>query len=943
MKSICAFIFIVSLLSVNITPVHGQKLKQKLFKLNPFITDKDYQQGKIIIKLKPELRSLCTRDKVTDASLEKVFSVLKAGTVEKIFPNHHAPEKAINDNKEKLIDLSLIYEVNYSSGAPIEKAINLLMSTGKLIYAEPDYIYKPLYIPNDTGITCQYHLAMIRAYQAWDINQGDSNIVIGFTDTGCDVTHPDLTPRVAFNTADPINGIDDDNDGYVDNYNGWNTAQNNNDVSEPGNPHGTFVIGLACAQNDNTTDGAGVGFNTKFIPIRCSTNGASIINGELGIVYAADHNCIAVNCSWGGFGGSQFGQDAVNYATFNRNCLVVAAAGNNNNEVPFFPASYQHVLSVCGSNQTDNKWIGSSYGSLCDISTPGDNLCSILAGDPNVMPYSGGTSEAAPQAIGGAALVKKQFPSLNAMQIGEQLRATSDDIDTVAGNAQYFHKLGKGRMNLFRALSDTTAKSLRAFDISISDNNDDVFVLNDTLRISAVFTNYLAALSNLNITLTTSSPYITFINAAFNPGAMNSMQADSNRSNPFTVIVTGTPPANTRVYFTFNYSDGSYNDWQMIDLLVNVDYINIFINEVGTSMTSMGRLGFNDSGQSEGLGFIYRAPPTLLYGGGLVIGVNDSVTSDITIGNPPTTMNNDFVPVNRAQQIPSVVSDFDAVATFNDDSAAYPMGILVTHRAYAWMNPADSKYIFYDYVIRNTSVNNYAAIFVGLYADWDMTPINYGTNIAGYDAPRKLGWAHDTQPGGVFCGLKVLTPGGVNYYAFNNDGSNGSVNVYDGFTKLEKYQTMSAWSRMNTDTTDISMMLSNGPFTLNTGDSVHVAFALLASDSLSQLQLAADSAQAKFDYINTFVIENPPYAPEFSCYPNPFNDYCTIKISVGQREIIELTVYDVLGEKVISLWNGYAPPGTHTFHVFSSQLRKGIYFCEIKRAERRTVKKLVVQ
>jgi hypothetical protein len=558
------------------------------------------------------------------------------------------------------------------------------------------------------------------------------------------------------------------------------------------------------------------------------------------------------------------------------------------------------------------------------------------------MVYSGGTSEAAPQATAGAALVKKQFPTYTAMQIGEQLRITSDNIDTVPGNAVYAHKLGKGRMNLFRAVTDSNAKSVRAFDIDITDNNDNAFVLNDTLRISAVFTNYLKPLSNLNITLTTNSPYITFINSTFNPGAMNTLAADSNRSNPFTAIVTGTPPTNTPVYFDFNYTDGTYTDWQAIDLLVNVDYINIHVNEVGTSMTSKGRLGFNDNGQAQGIGFIYHTPPTLLYAGGLVIGVNDSMTSDITVGNPATVMNADFVPLVRAHPLPAVISDFDAETTFSDDSAAYPIGISVRHNSYVWISPPDSRYIIYDFMIHNTGTNNYSTLHAGLYADWDMTPVNYATNVGGYDAPRKLGWAHDTQPNGVFCGIKVLTAGGANGYAFNNDGSNGSVNIYDGFTKFEKYNSMSSWSRFNTDTTDVSLIVSNGPFVLNAGDSVRVAFALLASDSLSQMNGDADRAQLVFDSIVAGIKHPPTLTPQFVCYPNPFNDECIVTVTVTKNENATLEVYNVLGEKIISLFEGMFTSGNHTFHISASQLRKGIYFCVMKTQENVSVRKLIV-
>src|SRR5258706_1153558 len=907
------------------------------FKLPEKVTANDYEKGKIIFKLKPEFRS----SSIHDASLEKTFSSLKTKSVKKLFPNHQPPVTKRNADGQLLVDLSLIWQLNYDSGVPIEKAINVLMASGKLIYAEPSYIYKPLYIPNDTGFVIQYHLAKIHAIQAWDINQGDSTIVIGITDTGFDTSHPDLQPRIKYNTADPINGVDDDGDGYTDNYYGWNVATNDNDVYGPVPLHGTFVAGVACAQVDNITDGAGVGFNTKFLPIRCASNANSIVNGEAGIIYAADHNCIAVNCSWGGFGGSQFGQDAVNYATFNKNCLVVGAAGNNQDESPFYPASYENVLSIAGSDTADNRWTGSSFGCTCDISCPGDLIWSIAPAS-TIMIVSGGTSEAAPHATAAAALVKKQFPSLNALQIGERLRITSDNLDTVSGNAPYFHLLGKGRLNIFRALTDSVS-SARATGISITDNNDNAFVVGDTLRISALFTNYLSPLSNLTIMLSSSSPYISFLDSVFNPGAMNTLEADSNRSNPFRAVITGSPPVNTPVYFTFNYSDGTYTDWQCMKLLINVDYINITINEVGTSMTSKGRLGFNDGGQAQGIGFIYHQGPSLLYSGGTVIGVNDSMVSDITVGGPATSVLNDFIPTLRVrQEIPSVVSDFDAITIFEDDSATYPLGISVTHRARAWLASGHTKYIIYDYIIYNNSATNYNSLHIGLYADWDIPPPNYATNVEGFDAPRKLGWAHDTQAGGLFCGIKVLTPGGVNYYAFNNDGSNGSVGIYDGFTKQEKYQTMSSLTRLASDTTDVSMMISSGPFAVTGGDSVHIAFALLAADSLLQLQASADSAQQQFNSIGSGIPEHPVLADNFICFPNPATDFCTVQVTLSSYSNVELNLYSVLGEKVIEIFNGYQNAGSRQYNFDASRLGSGIYLCELKAAENRIVKKLVI-
>jgi hypothetical protein len=327
----------------------------------------------------------------------------------------------------------------------------------------------------------------------------------------------------------------------------------------------------------------------------------------------------------------------------------------------------------------------------------------------------------------------------------------------------------------------------------------------------------------------------------------------------------------------------------------------------------------------------------------MVVGVNDSLVSDITVGSPVTSTLNDFVPALRVrQEIPSVVSDFDAITIFADDSATYPLGICVTHRAHAWLAPFHTRYIIYDFVIHNNSAVNYNSLYAGLYADWDIPPPNYATNVEGFDAPRRLGWAHDTQACGLFCGIKVLTPGGVNYYAFNNSGSNGSVGIYDGFTKQEKYQTMSSLSRLASDTTDVSMMISNGPFNVAAGDSVHIAFALLASDSLVQLRASADSAQQKFNSIGSGIPEYPVLSDNFIIFPNPMTDFYTVHITLTAYGKVELNLYSVLGEKVATLFSGYQFAGSRQYNFDSSHLSSGIYLCELKAGEKRIIKKLVV-
>ncbi|MFM7901569.1 MAG: S8 family peptidase, partial [Bacteroidota bacterium] len=250
-----------------------------------------------------------------------------------------------------------------------------------------------------------------------------------------------------------------------------------------------------------------------------------------------------------------YGQDIVDYATFNKNSLVVAAAGNANNDALFYPASYRNVLSVTGTNNTDTKWSNSSYGTGIDLCAPGEAVYSTIF--DNNYSLSSGTSFASPIVAAAAALVKTQFPNYTPGQLGEQLRATSDNIYSIPGNANYQYQLGSGRLNMFRALTESP-KSVRMEDIVITDNNDNAFTGNDTLDMVVTLKNYLAPLQNLNVSLVSNNPGVAVINSGINPGSMATLANYTNGSVPFRAIVNPSVPFNTKVTFRLQFNDGAY-------------------------------------------------------------------------------------------------------------------------------------------------------------------------------------------------------------------------------------------------------------------------------------------------------------------------------------------------------------------------------------------------
>jgi len=799
------------------------------FRIPSHLTTDDFYQGKLVLKVKPSFGAQCRTSSVDLKVLDEAFRTISAFKTQKKFPNHRPPATERNANGDKLIDISTIYDVEFNSQIPVEKAINILLSTGTLEYAEPVYKMQLVYSPNDPDTASQYYLGLIRAYDAWDISKGDSVFTVGVTDTGTDLDHPDLAAGIQYNYNDPINGVDDDNDGYIDNFMGWDVGQNDNDPSVDV-VHGSFVCGLAGAVTDNGVGIAGTGFNVRYLPVKISNNGALTAAYE-GIVYAADHACTVINCSWGSFASSQLGQDIVDYATFNQNSLVIGASGNSNNDAPFYPASYKNVFSVTGTNNTDTKWSNSSYGSFVDISAPGEGIYSTIF--DNNYSFSSGTSFAAPIVAAAAALIKSTFAFYTPGQLAEQLRATADDIYSVPGNAAYVNQLGKGRLNLYRALTESP-KSVRMEDVAITDNNDDAFTGNDTLSIVVYLKNYLMTLQNLNVNLSCNHPGINIISNSINPGFMGTLSTADNISNPFLAIIDPSVPFNTKVVFTLNFTDGAYTDWQQFELVVNVDYINVLVNDVGTTITSKSRIGYN-SANNQGIGFTYNDGPSFWYEGGLIIGTDTSKVCDQLFGSPTSSMSNDFVSmINVRQIIPSVFSEFDLDSRFSDDNATSNKNdVEINQRTYAWSTPADSRYVIVEYIISNTGVADLTNFYAGIYADWDIG--NVVDNKAEYDAGRKMGYAFNTGAPTIYAAIKQLTPGGNNCYSLDNDGSGGSINIYNGFTKEEKFLSLST-QRLSAGQTgaggDVSHTVASGPQVIPQGDSIKVAFALISGEDL---------------------------------------------------------------------------------------------------------------
>ena len=863
----------------------------------------NYEPNTVIIKVKPSYYNQCKQNGIELDVLNNLFLRIGASNIQKIFPNHKPIGIDVKSKNSNLVDLSGIYQIKYTSSIALEKVTKMLINSKVLEYAEPSYIYDIAYTPNDSLIAQQFYHSNMQNFAAWDISVGDTNTVIGISDSGFDTSHVDLKNSFKKNYTDPLNGIDDDNDGYVDNYWGWDFGGNDNDP----NPdpcavcnHGVHVAGISSATADNTIGIAGTGFKCKFMALKIMNAAGQLVNGYQSIVYAADHNCKIVNCSWGGTSGGQFGQDIVNYATYNKNCLVIAAAGNYSNSNMFFPAAYQNVLCVAATDVNDVKWTNSNYGIYVDVCAPGKDILSTWPG--NVYVPSSGTSMACPAVAGSAAIVASYFPNYTALQIAERIKNTCNNIDTIGSNQTFANQLGNGRVNLLKALTDVELPALVTSSKNITDGNDNAFVSGDTITIKCNFRNLLAPTSNLKAVLRSDDNFITIIDSVVNLGAIATLTDTSNFTQPFKFVINSNCPQNYDVLLALKFIDGSYNALEQFYVRTNVDYINLLENDLGITITSRGLLGYNSFGANDGIGVDYNNNGTMFYEGGLMIGTSNSKVSDC-IRSTPGDSDNDFVSEQKIYKtIPSTIADAELNGVFNDNGASSSINVQVQHQTLAWSTTGNENFVVLKYIIKNKNSTPINSIYAGVFADWDI--MNYNKNRTRFLPNQKLSYAYSNEPNTLYAAIKLLSNTPLTHYALDLvSGGAGAVNLSDGFADSEKYTTLSTSRDSAGFTTaqgnDIADVLSTGPLSINDNDSIEIAFAIIGGNSEQQIIDGALAAQLKYDGIIT---DSFAYRGKnnVAIYPNPSNGNCWVHTSNFAEGKSQLLIFDSYGKEVFN-------------------------------------------
>ena len=347
-----------------------------------------FQDGAIYVKLKGGYSANLNRinqqsQKLYSKSfgsknLDQISKKYNINKIEQAFVSPKASSIKISQNKmlasTDQYGIDRIYTVAFEKNIDPLKLAAEYSNLPEVEYAEPIPVFYECEVPNDTRYSECQHLVQMMCPDAWDIHKGENNpVLVGINDSGVDWKHPDLVNNLFQNLGedadgdghvieyidslwqfDPgdVNGIDDEGNGYADDFVGWNFypddgSQVNNPWASTANQHGTHVAGISAGSTNNGLGIASISWNVKFLPTKHGSNAgsSSIYNAYDGIKYLAEMGADVINCSWGGGGYSQAGQDIIDYA-YSLGTVIIAAAGNNNSQALFYPAAYKNVVSV---------------------------------------------------------------------------------------------------------------------------------------------------------------------------------------------------------------------------------------------------------------------------------------------------------------------------------------------------------------------------------------------------------------------------------------------------------------------------------------------------------------------------------------------------------------------------------------------------------------------
>ena len=542
----------------------------------------DYVQGQVLIRFKKTV----TREQISD-----------------FYAEYGLAEKDNLDSDPNDADQGLRL-----AAAPVdvdENLIEVLEGDARVAYAEPNYLlqlsetppsdplFERLWGLHNTGQTGGTEDADIDALEAWEISAGSKDVILAVIDTGIDVDHEDLKDNLWTNPQEcprgvgkcVADGVDDDGNGYVDDFHGINAITNSGALIDDYG-HGTHIAGIAAATGNNRKGVIGVSWKARVLGCKFITafgtgttsNAVKCFNYIYDMRNKQKQNIVVTNSSWGGGSPSRSLREAMGRVD---SPLHVCAAGNSNSNRKLYPAAYDldNIIAVAATDHDDLYAGFSSWGEdWVDLAAPGVNILSTVPTGrcPMCLPSgygaTNGTSMSSPYVAGAAALIWSEFKGLNNQQVKQRILSGVNPLKN-----QSKKTLTNGRLNVFNAMEKDSTPPAAVSDLSPSGVLLTKIMLSWTATgddgFTGVSTSYDIRYSDApisNATWDSASRVLT----APTPGTSGSRE---------TLEVTGLAP-NTTYYFALRAADNVGNVSDLSNIVI--------------ARTSAGTIVFEDDMES---------------------------------------------------------------------------------------------------------------------------------------------------------------------------------------------------------------------------------------------------------------------------------------------------------------------------------------------------------
>ncbi|MEJ5244746.1 MAG: S8/S53 family peptidase [Bacteroidota bacterium] len=861
--------------------------------------------------------------------------------------HNFSPDKVAEiERYEEPLLRTFVVEFN-SQEHPLDFAEKIKKIDPRIEIAEPYYVYQTLSIPNDPRVNEQYLFAKIKAIDAYNISTGSPDVVIAISDNGISQNHPDLIDNIAINASEvPDDGIDNDGNGYIDDYIGCNLAWMD-DGTQPGSTyhidsHGTEVAGIASATTNNGIGIAGVGYNCKFFPIKCSPNNSfdGIIYGYQSIIYAAIRGFKVINCSWGGVKPfSVIEQSIIDYAIAN-DLAIVAAAGNIRSGISqyedFYPGAYRGVLSVGEVDQNDNvTYFTTSLSAGVRLMAPGKgNL--TTSGNSYVF-VSNGTSYSSPVVAGALGVVRARFPELSARQATEWLRINGDDITDINFSNS---KLIPNRINLYNALARNPRSycALTVEDFYFMNSNNEIvdrFSANDTLRLVLKLKNHLGPADSVYFNLSLGyalQENIEFINS--NVFIPKIYENEELTIDSFKFIINSNFKQLFILRLDIRTQDEKYRDFAKIPFYFGKEVTTLSNNVLRFSVGDLGTFGY-DNDRKNGVGFESFSLGNHLFRGGLMAIGNSAYAFSSIYGQDFS--GNDFTSVKKFIN-PSNVGIIEAKRTtstvFNE-----VLGMQITSE---FLFPNQNQPVVKNKLtLKNVGNIAISQPAIGYIFDWDIdqkASKNYVEYFPDAIPPKYIDKSNISAEIAYSVDKKTY----VGAVAFSDNPSttaqSAGLNMDDvynqgGLSQSRQVQLLSSGNSIQTSLlTDIGFVVGmNFNNTLLPGEHTY-CYVCIATDSSREslatlLKTCVDSTYnsiAEFDSLS-----------DFDLFPNPASHF--FKISNPKSLVFNLKIYNYIGNLVFEKSN----VSNNSFFDIS-KFQNGIYFVHISFENNIYVKQLII-